>query len=516
MKTITSYSLPLELAEALLWLPDEARTMGIRIVAPRGAGKSRLMGRILAWSDFVRGFPVVLIDPIGSCIDNFIDKFCRLPVETQKRHAGRILYVDMAASDGYVVPFPLYYRRGGESLYQISQRYLDAVHLIDPDLSSAAVEGWNAFKRIGTYTGMILAALDLQISEAYDLLINPQDWAERFQEAIARNPDAAPAASFFENQYSQWDNRFRLSRTDSFLNKLLDFQLDSATQAIFGASQPGIAWQNVCDSAQAVLIDFRHVETSQIPFKMLWVYLYFLDFIKSRGYGQHTPISLIIDEITYLLAITSRGQSLFAAALDELLNRIMRSHRLWVTLCHQETFQLDRSTQKTLLAMGTQIIGGTTDPDAARMLATRFFLYQPDWVKKEEPVYGTVDWHKTGVIDYRSVEYTIDEQREINSRHFTDTMPYHFYVSPVRSEGEVTSRITSVNIGAIDKGIYPEDAFLKKARGVLAKRSGRGIDEVLKEIQDRRAEHSARSSRETSRSGKKPLSPAPSTQFWRE
>jgi len=95
----------------------------------------------------------VILDPHGPTIDNFLDKILCLPQSYQEQLWPRVLYVDLSGSDGWVVPFPLYYRLGNETLYEISQRYLDIVRKADPYLQTASVEGFNALWRIGTYTG---------------------------------------------------------------------------------------------------------------------------------------------------------------------------------------------------------------------------------------------------------------------------------------------------------------------------------------------------------------------------
>ena len=157
----------------LLWISDQTRSMGIRIAAGKGSGKSRLMGRVIAWLDFLRGIPQVIFDPHGPTIDNFLDKLIRSPRELQEKLWRRVIYIDMSGKWGYVFPFPLYYRMGGESLYEVSQRYLDVVRKIDPFLQTASIEGWNPLWFTGTYVGMLLSALNLQITEAEQLLQNP-------------------------------------------------------------------------------------------------------------------------------------------------------------------------------------------------------------------------------------------------------------------------------------------------------------------------------------------------------
>src|SRR4051812_1480633 len=184
-----------------LWLPDTARSMGIHLLAGKGSGKSRLMGRGIAWDDFIRGIPVVIFDPVGPTIDNFLDKLTRLPREYQECLWKRVIYVDMSDSSGRVTPMPLYYRLGTESFYSISQRYLDVVRRVDPALQSASILGWNQLWYVGTYTGMILSALDLQITEAEHLLRHPEAWVTRINQAVQTHPELVDAASFFTDQY---------------------------------------------------------------------------------------------------------------------------------------------------------------------------------------------------------------------------------------------------------------------------------------------------------------------------
>src|SRR5205814_2358417 len=101
-------SVPHHLAKRLLWLPDKARNMGINLRGGKGSGKSTLMA-MLAWFDFIRGVPLVIIDPVGGVIDGFLFRMCRLPREYQEQLWPRVLYADMSGKNGQVVPFPLYY-----------------------------------------------------------------------------------------------------------------------------------------------------------------------------------------------------------------------------------------------------------------------------------------------------------------------------------------------------------------------------------------------------------------------
>src|SRR5919112_6172164 len=80
-------------------LSRSSRSMGIYLLAGRGTGKSRLLGRKIAMQDFLAGFPQVIFDPVGATIDNFLDKVTRFLqfIPTSKRNLfwDRIVYVDM-------------------------------------------------------------------------------------------------------------------------------------------------------------------------------------------------------------------------------------------------------------------------------------------------------------------------------------------------------------------------------------------------------------------------------------
>jgi hypothetical protein len=185
-----------------------SRSMGIYVLAGRGTGKSRLLGRKTAVEDFFAGFPQCVIDPVGATIDNFLDKVARiiqyLPTSQRQCIMQRIRYIDMSGKAGYVVPFPLYYSLGTErSLLEIAERYLQVIIKSNPDLFHAQVLGWPPLHRIGVYCGLVLSALGLQITEAESLLSRPEEWERsgRFAEAERRSPEAKPAVAYFRTTY---------------------------------------------------------------------------------------------------------------------------------------------------------------------------------------------------------------------------------------------------------------------------------------------------------------------------
>jgi hypothetical protein len=295
-------------------LSRSARSMGIYVLAGRGTGKSRLMGRKIAMQDYLAGFPQVIFDPVGATIDNFLDKVTRflqyIPAAERQRFWDRIVYVDMSGKDGVVVPFPLYYKLGTErSLLEIAERYLQTIIKSNPALFQAQVLGWPPLHRIGDYSGIVLAALGYQITEAEELLDHPEVWEAtgRLAQAEQVSPEAKRAVSYFRNTYIPMREADRARLTTPFLDKIFTFSLHDTFRAMFGAKEPGIRWDEVVQKKQTVLLDFRREQDEEMRrFKMLWVFDYLYSWIKTRGRSP-TPFGLIIDEFAHMTQQVAGG-----------------------------------------------------------------------------------------------------------------------------------------------------------------------------------------------------------------
>src|SRR5262249_12684690 len=149
--------------------------------------------------------------------------------------------------------------------------------------------------------------------------------------------------------------------------------------------------------------------------------------------------------------------------LDELINVLARNYRVWLTLAHQEMFQFDQRTQKTLLTMGTQIFGSTSDLDTAVQLARTLYKVDPYKAKRYEAVYGSINGEPE-VLDYRPVEFSTEEQHLLQSYKIKDQQAFHFLVRPAPGEGSVTSGVYPVTIRNFDKNIWPNEELVAEAR----------------------------------------------------
>src|SRR5207247_156645 len=108
----------------------------------------------------------------------------------------------------------------------------------------------------------------------------------------------------------------------------------------------------------------------------------------------------------------------FSKALDEFVNVYMRNGSVWFTCCHQELFQVEEAIRPTLMSLGTQILGVTSDRDAALAMAKQLVPIDPDMVKRYEPIYAS-HLGVSEVIDTRPVNYTPQEQQYLASNTFT-------------------------------------------------------------------------------------------------
>jgi hypothetical protein len=209
-------------------ISHSARAHGIAVIGAPGVGKSRLLGRVLAWGDFLSGILQLICDPISTTIDNFSHKLVTelhyLPESEQLKYRERIRYFDMSGKDGYVLPLPLYFRLGTErSLRKIAVRLPQLYRKSEPDLATRPIMGAAPLTRIGTYTGIVLAALGFQITEAESLLRHPTAWLDRFSQAEQRYSSAAEAVRFFRDDYCRMRPSERERLTTALLDRIFPF-----------------------------------------------------------------------------------------------------------------------------------------------------------------------------------------------------------------------------------------------------------------------------------------------------
>jgi hypothetical protein len=511
------------------WLSSSGRFNPLHLMAGPGSGKSRFLGRVLAWHDLVHGTPQIIVDPRGGAIQNLIDKLNRWAPEYERRFwerykkplppewvryidhvrqqlVNRIVYIDMNGQGS----FPLYHRLSeDESLFDMSQRFVELIRRLDPALETASVEGFNALYKVGTYVGMILSALGLQITEAEDLLRHPQEWHGRFEQALAVDPYVRPAVEFFRDYIKRSDLRAR--RADSFLVKILAFAADPTMAAMFGSGTRSLNGDDVIKHKQTVGLDFSKVNIAERRrMLMLWICSEIFSYVKSRGSaGRAAPLAIIVDELSQILGYQQQGQSIMAADIEEWVSVIARQYGTWLTLAHQNLSQVDKRIQSALME-GNQMIGVIPNHHDAQEVAEHFFRYDPFWTKKKiprymaissDPYYDPVDAMTIGgwetqldhistrttptIIDYTTEEFTIEEQLQLLKQQIQDLPQYHFLVRASGKEGQLAAPLRLLDISQVDVGIYPDEERVAETCRRLIKRSGFSKEEILAQIEQR-------------------------------
>ncbi len=490
-------SVPRRLLAKSILLTDQGLMNGVRVVAGPGAGKSRWAGRALIWQKLIRGHPVIALDPTGAVVTNVFDKLCRQPQAVQEALWPRIKYVDMAATD-YVIPMPLYQRRNAsDTLLAMANRVLEVIKRLDPYLETASVEGMNALYEAGTAAGMMAAALDGQVTQVADMLHHPEQWQPQFKTARTAHPELQLAYDYFLQFIAIKSPALRRRQTGSLLIKLIPFLADPAMRVLFAASAPRLNLEHEMEKGHAVLYDFQgEHDPVRRRLKLLWCFLDHLEYAKMRGIaGRRNPILYVIDEMTQLLGHHTLEHSIMADDINELTTVVARNYGINICCMHQNLGQIDRHTQVSLGQLGTQVIGWVQEPQDCLKLAEQFFRYDPQLVRKREPVWMNVQqtvgppaYSEPRIIDSTTTEFSVDEQLHLLANQYRTLGRFHFLVRTATAEGALSDHLVPMTIENLDPGCYPDDEQVAEVRRRLRKRDGIPMAALQAAIEKRRQE----------------------------
>jgi hypothetical protein len=477
------------------------RYNGAYILGAKGSGKSTFEAE-LAWHDYLRNIGQILIDPIGvGLTDAFLWKLLRflqqIPFASHYRYLERIKYVNIAAKD-YIVPFPLIYKTGAERfLLEVAERYLHTILISSPWLLHAQVQGWPPLHYVGSQTAIVLAALDYPLTFAQDLLRHPEAWerAGRFHEAVSRYPEAAPAVAFFREEYIPAGEANRRRLMNPYFDKIFTFTLDPTLRAMFGATTPGIDYEEEERKGHTVIVDCRSELDPELKrFKLLWIFESLYEYIRRRGRRQQ-PLGLIIDEFASLCHKLPGGENPMATLLDEFINQYMRNHHIWLTVAHQSLYQIDEQLRNTLLSLGTYVFGRVATMPEARLLADVLYKTDPFAVKHlrkvwvSEPVIDSSSMRIIGsnhfVIDQEPEFLPLPEQLELNAQQIQRQGLFEFLLRPATREGEVAQDVIPISIAnaVVDpetgESQFPDQEAVARFRTLLATAAGIPINRLL-------------------------------------
>jgi hypothetical protein len=470
--------------------------MGVYLLGASRTGKSRLLGRVISWQDFLAEIGQIIFDPRGVTISNFLDKLLQflqyVPEDQHAKYWRRIRYVEVSGKGGYSTGLPLYYRlTPEETLAEISERYLQLILRSNPHLADAQYFGWPALHHFGLNAGILCASLGLQVTDMPSLISHPELWLGRFAEAEARYPEARAACDFFRNEYLPMRLADRARLTNAFRDKIVQFTHDPLLSIQFGAKIPGIDWEEVDAEGLTVLLDFsRETNTELRRFKMLWLFDYFFSWLKTRGRRSY-PMSLLIDEFASMTHKEFTGENPFAVEMAEFIQEYLRNSNIWLTVAHQSIEQLDDQLRNTVFSLGTYLFGRATVPEA-RILADVLFKRGPMRVKHWRKV-----WMNGGslrgvplppfVVDVEPEFMSLEDQLEKAANRIAELSLFQFLCRPALREGEVSQSVIPITIAHVDRdewtGDYhfPNPQRIRDVCSLLAAQSGVPMQTLLVE-----------------------------------
>lgn len=491
------------LLEPYQFISAAALKQGTHIAAGVGAGKSRVLGRVFAWTQLMVGKPLVVFDPTGGVVDNLFDKILRLPPKYQQPLWQHLIYIDAGAKD-FLFPSALYYDNSGhDTFFEMANRFPSVLKRIDPELTGAPILGWNSLYECLIHAGKIAVAKKLQLDFVADLIEHPSKYKDLLREVLAAYPELNPSVAYFRALMDPTASGLREKKTGSTKNKLLPFLTDPIRLVTYASQKNRLNWKKLIKQNKVILLDYRHqLDPDHLQFDMVWHLKTLMDALKHRGMaGRGQELMLIIDEITAMLGQrTHDGHALLAEDLQELISRLGRNYGANIVIAHQGLFQVEERIQNLLMGMGNQLIGQLTNPDDAVRVARQFMHYKPYKVKKTENVWHTLhplpmlsyfggpDLPYPQVIDQRSIEFSPEEQLLDWVNQLLDLDRFQFLAQIAMGEGGKKGSVKKITIARLDKGQYPQEHILAPLRQALAKRDGLPLVQVLETLYKKRHE----------------------------
>jgi len=481
--------------DGMIRLPNAALANGLRIIGAAGSGKTQL-GVWLLFSFFLQRRPFLVFDPTRSLINGFLSRLQQyvsdhqLSDEEQTQLFDRIVYCDLSGQSGYVVPFSLFQRYGEEPLSAVADRVMSWVSGNFASSHSAPIEGYNNILK-NLYPACIIAAAlqpEIQLTDLPDLFRHPESgrWKQRFAQVLETYPDqTGEAVAYFQNEFSKLDRATKERRLNMLETVLLGCRYMSSMRATFGATTPGLDYEQIIQQGKMVLVDGSGLAGEYLQQMLNWILLYsFPPFLKARGSGRHQPIGLMIDEISTFYLDAPESMEVFANRFGEMVHVLRRQYGIHpLCVIHQTVAQLHEKIAAHLAALGNQVVGKPADYDSAVLLAEQLFPYQP-FVKRWDPVYANIPDEGPRVIDVRPQEFTRHEILHQQALNLLRLKKLHFLTRLTQTEGGGQGPLRLLNITST-LGPWPDETSISCLCKQLAATSGVPIQQVLAEIQAR-------------------------------
>ena len=447
-------------------LPDQARTGGKLLAAPTGWGKSRFLGA-LCFQDLLRGVGTVVLDAVGGTIDNLLNKLLYLPEAQQVALSEKVIYCNMAghrvgdsAYDTYVSSWPMLYKLDKKGTLDVtSQRIVDLISKTNKALASASIQGLPRVEAILTSTFQILAAHNLPISCAIDLLQNPKVWRGKIEEAARLNPEVLRARNRLLD-FTEQPERTRQSQSEVILNRLQRIEFDVVAEAMFSAPAPLVDFEDVVDNGKCVLIDLRYEKSDKArELKLFWVWGVLYEFIKSREANGRSrpPLSVVIDELSYFVRGNSINRGVITEEFRQLMQVYKRNSNIWFTAATQEIGEIPSELRDACLKTTTHMYGAIDNPELAKRLARRR-RWKDD---PNHPFYASEDLQ---------MKYAAKLQELEKGQWLTGAS---------LDEGKPPTYMELIETSHVDDTMYPQKQLLDPLKNYLMERDGVLVSDIL-------------------------------------
>jgi len=450
-----------------------------------GCGKSRLLARLFLFRDLWYGTAAIVLDVTGQISANLIDRMSYLRREEQERLWPRVRYVDYAGRDGYVVPDPLLYRVGEEGLYEIAQRPIECWLKLSPELARNPTLGEGAIRRVGTHAFMLMAAMEPmgQADDVARLLDDPAAWEPRIKRARAQHPTLADAARYFLDVYPKLRAHDRKLETDALRLRIAPYTADGTLNAIHCGAPQGIDFDRFFaeDPGRVVLLDLHRLNgADRKRFVAQWTIQNLLEASWRRGPGKHKSATLMIDELSAIVATPSIRNEKLDDLFVELARRVARNNALSLLCSLQSLNQLSDPVADAVMDFGMHCHGPASDQQTALKIAQRFLRWDPHLVRKTEYIQHPGSRWNTGWTDERTTEYSRQDQEYMLARRLIDELPrYKFMLGVAPTEGTSAGALRRVDVEALDRGRYPDPVLVARAQSTLMRRDGVRMEEAI-------------------------------------
>jgi hypothetical protein len=453
---------------------------GVFIAAPRGHGKSRLIGRMICRAMAREKIGCVVLDPLGGTIDNVLDSLNRLDEPERSEVFSRIRYMDMSGETGFVPRFPLLYRRSDESLYNAASRVVDLIGRIDPALHGASIQGFRRMAAILTPLCMVFLAYGLPIDAVFAFLDNPHSF-DKHLKRLENHPEARNAALdirrlFLTNLLSPQKQE---ERTEVLRNRLQLVRHDPVSRAMF-TTPPTVDWDEVSREGLQLYIDFSHEEAElSKEMKLFAVWQSLLSYIARRGSRgrSYPPLLVVMDELMWFVDSEALSTLQLIRDLRQVIQMRMRNANIGLCLATQSISQLPEELAKVCLDMSNQLYGTVSDTDQAISLAKRWFELNPDeikWLERHYSYNRVTGTQVSTTVVFRSLE----EQAYIKSRKFTNLQKHEWLYARSEGEGYLPMGLNSISTESLDPGIGPKEQELSGIRRRLSARDGIPVSSI--------------------------------------